>query len=280
MNTSKYKNKVCWITGASSGIGASLAVALSHLDAFLVLSARSVENLEKVRARCANPAKVAIIRCDMEDLEKLSSVAMQSWEQFCGIDYVFLNAGFAVRDLILNTGIDLFQKEMNINFFSTVLISKTLLPLMQERNSGHFVVTSSLSGRYGVPKLSAYSASKHALHGYFESLRAEHERDGIRVTIITSGLVRTGITLHALKGNGEPYARMEESVAYGISPEHCAMSILNAAARNRYEALVGGPDKYSVWVKRFFPRFLDYVIRNHPLKKMRMVLRLVKTVVP
>jgi short-subunit dehydrogenase len=280
MKTSQYKGKVCWITGASSGIGASLAIALSHLDAFLILSARSLENLQKIRSLCANPDRVYILACDMEDLEGLPAIALTSWEQFCGIDYVFLNAGFAVRDLVMNTGLDLFQKEMNINFFSTVLISKTLLPLMRERNSGHFIVTSSLSGRYGVPKLSAYSASKHALHGYFESLRAEHERDGIRVTIITAGLVKTAITLHALKGNGEPYARMEESVAHGISPEHCAREILHATSRRRNEALVGGADKYSVWVKRFLPGFFDYIIRNHPLKKMRKLQHILKSTIP
>jgi short-subunit dehydrogenase len=123
MKTSKYKNKVCWITGASSGIGEAITIALSQQDAFLILSARSLENLEKVKARCAKPERVAIISCDMHELENLPAIAMQSWDHFCGIDYVFLNAGFAVRDLVLNTSFELFQKEMDINFFSTVLVS-------------------------------------------------------------------------------------------------------------------------------------------------------------
>ena len=269
MRTNKFKNRVCWITGASSGIGEALAIELSRQDAYLILSARSCDKLERVKALCAKPERIIILCGDMEDLQNLPLIARKSWEEFGGIDYVFLNAGFAVRDWVLNTSLELFQKEMNINFFSTVLISKTLLPLMQERRRGHFVVTSSLSGRYGVPKLAAYSASKHALHGYFESLRAEHEKDGIHVTIITAGLVKTGITLHALKGNGDPYAKMEESVARGISPAKCASEILLATIKNKYEALVGGVDKYSVWLKRFFPRLLDYAIRNHPLRRLR-----------
>jgi short-subunit dehydrogenase len=275
MRTPAFKNKICWITGASSGIGEALAIELSRQDAFLILSARSSQNLEKVKSLCARPERVTILCCDMEDLENLPAAALQSWEQFYGIDYVFLNAGLAVRDLVLNTSMELFQKEMDINFFSTVIISKTLLPLMQESRTGHFIVTSSLSGRYGVPKLSAYSASKHALHGYFESLRAEHEKDGIHVTIITAGHVKTGITLNALKGNGEPYAKMVESVAGGISPHACARKIILATSKRKYEALVGGADKYSVWVKRFFPRLLDYTIRNHPLKRLRAVKRLI-----
>ena len=232
MKTDLYQDKVCWITGASSGIGASLAITLSHLGARLILSARTRENLEKVRNQCSQPDKVVILVCDMESVSALSAVARESWSIYNRIDYVFLNAGFAVRDLVLNTDLEMFQKEMNINY-STVMISKALLPLMIPRQSGHFVVTSSLSGRYGVPKLAAYSASKHAVNGYFESLRAEHESDGISVTIITAGLVKTDITLHALKGNGEPYARMEESITRGISPELCASQIVQAVAKKK-----------------------------------------------
>jgi len=279
MSITTFNNKVCWITGASSGIGEALALSLSRQNAFLILSARSAANLEKVKGLCANPDRVAILACDMEQLGELPSIANQSWEIFGGIDFVFMNAGFAVRDLVINTSLELFQKEMDINFFSTVMISKTLLPLMLQMKPGHFVVTSSLSGRYGVPKLSAYSASKHALHGYFESLRAEHEKDGVKVTIITAGFVNTGITLHALRGNGEPFARMEESVAHGISPDECANGILLATAHKKYEALIGGADKYSVWVKRFFPRLLDYAIRNHPLKKIRALEKLIRSLV-
>ncbi|MFI5154211.1 MAG: SDR family NAD(P)-dependent oxidoreductase [Chitinophagales bacterium] len=269
MKPNHYQNKICWITGASSGIGASLAISLSRLGARLILSARTRENLEKVRIQCSDPDKVVILVCDMESLSDLSAVAKESWTIYKRIDYVFLNAGFAVRDMVINTDLEMFQKEMNINYFSSVVISKTLLPFMLERKSGAFVVTSSLSGKYGIPKLAAYSASKHALHGFFESLRAEHEADGIQVTIIIAGLVKTDITLHALKGNGEPYAMMEESITRGISPELCASQIVQAVAKRKNEALVGGIEKYSVLFKRFFPGILTYAIRNHPVRILK-----------
>ena len=158
---------------------------------------------------------------------------------------------------------------MNVNFFGNTVVTKSLLPRMIERGSGTFVVTSSICGRFGVPKLSAYSASKHALHGFYESLRSENEGQGIKVTMITSGLVRTDITVNALKGDGRPYARMQEAVANGISPVSAAKAIIRAVVAEKREVLVGGIDKYGVLVKRFFPGLLAWAIARHPLRRLR-----------
>ncbi len=269
MKTGKFNYKICWITGASSGIGASLAIALTMKGAYVIISARNQEALEKVRASCAHPEKVRILSFDMEDADHLPEFAMKAWNTFNGIDYVFLNAGFAVRDWLMNIELRLIRQVMEVNFFSAVIITKTLLPVMVERQHGHFAVTSSLSGKYGIPKLSAYASSKHALHGFFESLRAEYFKDGIRVTMIVPGLVNTGITVHSLTGDGSVSGKMQEAVANGISPEKCAIKIIDAIAREKNEALIGGQEIYSVWFKRFFPAFWDYMIRNHPLRKAR-----------
>ena len=269
MKASYFNNKVCWITGASSGIGAALADALNSMGAVLILSARNKEKLETIKRSCPYPDQIRILPCDMEETHALPAVAREAWYLFNGIDYIFLNAGMAVRDMIIDTDISLIQKVMNVNFFGNVMLSKSLLPYMRERKSGCFVVTSSLCGKFGVPKLGAYSASKHALHGFYESLRAEYERDGIKVTMITAGLVKTNITLSALKGNGTNYGRMQESVAAGISPETCARSILRAVAGGKYEVLVGAMEKYSVLIKRFFPGLIRMAVTKHPMKKLR-----------
>jgi short-subunit dehydrogenase len=269
MKANSFKNKICWITGASSGIGAALAHSLNSLGASLILSARDQQKLEMVKMNCPNPEKIYILPCDMEAKNALPAIATRAWSAFQGIDFVFLNAGMAVRDLIIHTDLDMIEKVMNINFLGNVVLSKELLPLMTERGRGCFVVTSSLCGKFGVPKLGAYSASKHALHGFYESLRAEHEKDGIRVTMITAGLVRTNITLHALRGNGSLYGKMQESVAAGISPETCANKILRAVAQGKCEALIGAREKYSVWVKRFFPGLLRLAITRHPMERLR-----------
>jgi short-subunit dehydrogenase len=269
MKTKTFENKICWITGASSGIGAALAQTLSSMGAFLILSARDQQRLEMIKMQCANSEKIHILLLDMEAKTALPSVANKAWDLFQGIDYVFLNAGMAVRDMIIDTDLAMIEKVMNVNFLGNVVLTKELLPLMQKRGNGCFVVTSSLCGKFGVPKLGAYSASKHALHGFYESLRAENERYGIRVTMITAGLVRTNITLRALKGDGSLYGKMQESVGAGISPETCAYKILKAVAKGKCEALVGSLEKYSVWFKRFFPGLLRIAITRHPMHRLR-----------
>ena len=265
----QFRGRICWITGASSGIGAELARQLNTSGAYLILSARNAAGLEAVKNSCTYPDKVTILPCDMEKPEALADVADKAWKMFNGIDYVYLNAGMAIRDMVVNTELDMIQKVMNVNFFSNTVVTKALLPRMIGRGSGAFVVTSSICGRFGVPKLSAYSASKHALHGFYESLRSENEGQGIKVTMITSGLVRTNITVNALKGNGRPYAKMQEAVAGGISPVSAAKAIVRAVVAKKREVLVGGIDKYGVLVKRFFPGMLAWAIARHPLRRLR-----------
>ncbi len=269
MNTTPFNNKICLVTGASSGIGKSLALKLNSLGAIVILTARNQANLEMVKANCQYPDKIRILPWDMEQIKTIESFALEAWNLYHHIDFVYLNAGMAIRDMIHHTDLEMVYKVMNINFFSNVVLSKALLPYMREKKQGHFIVTSSLCGKFGIPKLSAYSASKHALHGFFESLRAEYEPDGIKVTMITAGLVKTDITVHALKGNGTIYGKMQASVAGGISPEACAGEIVKAVAAGKYEALIGGIEKYSVLIKRFFPGLLRMAITRHPMKKLR-----------
>jgi short-subunit dehydrogenase len=269
MKNLKFQNKVCWITGASSGIGAALAVALNRAGAYLILSSRNAGRLNEVKQACAFPEKIEIILCDMEKTESLNTAAVTAWKIFDHIDYVFLNAGVAVRDLVINTEFDMVEKVMTVNFFSNAIITKALLPLMRERGSGRFVVTSSICGKVGVPKLSAYAASKHALHGFYDSLRVECAEYRIGITIITAGFVRTDITRNALLGDGTAYGRMQEAVAHGMAPDNCAKQIIEAVAIGKREALIGGPEKYGVWINRFFPALYASFISKHPLKKLR-----------
>ena len=271
MKTTQFNNKICLITGASGGIGKALVHKLNSLGAFVIITSRKKEDLELVKAGCSYAEKIRILPFDMEDIKMIGDFVQEAWSLFHHIDFVFLNAGMAVRDMIHDTDMEMVNKVMNINFFSNVMLSKSLLPYMREKKHGHFIVTSSLCGKFGVPKLSAYSASKHALHGYFESLRAEYETEGIKVTMITAGHVKTDITVHALRGNGAVNGKMQASIAGGISPELCAEKMINAVAAGKCDVLVGGIEKYSVLLKRFFPGFLRVIITKHPMKKLRAI---------
>jgi len=273
MKRTHFENKVCWITGASSGIGAALALTINRLGANVIVSSRNLLRLDALRSNCDYPERVKILPCDMEAGESLAGVVREAWKLFDGVDYVFLNAGIAVRDLVENTELATIQKVMNINFFSNTVIARALLLLMVDRGGGHLVLTSSLSGRFGVPKLSAYSASKHAVNGFVESLRAEYEDKRVKVTIATVGLVKTDIALNALRGDGTMSGKDQESIAQGITPEQCARSIVRAVAANKREVLVGGMEVCSVFVKRFFPGLHASMIGKHPVKRIRGLLR-------
>ena len=269
MKANFFNNKVCWITGASSGIGAALANELNTAGALLILSGRNSEKLMSVKNSSVCPENISILSFDIENTGALKGIAHEAWNLWGGIDYVFLNAGMAVRDMIVKTDLDMIEKVMNINFLSNVALAKALLPLMLEQKSGCFVVTGSLSGKFGVPKLGAYSASKHALYGFFESLRAEYESGGIKVTMITAGFVRTDITLNALQGNGMPYGKMQKAVGAGISPESCAHQMIKPVSAGKYDALIGSLEKYFAVIKRFFPGLIRWGVTKHPMKILR-----------
>ncbi len=139
---------------------------------------------------------------------------------------------------------------------------------------GQFVVVGSLSGKYGGPLLSSYAASKHALHGFFESLRAETHSDNIRITFVIPGFIRTPIATHALTRNGGTFGRTLDVHERGMDPDECAERILRAVERGKREALVGGLEVYSVHMHRFFPATFEALIRNHPVKRLNRLKRL------
>lgn len=262
------KNKVIWITGASSGIGEALAYSFAHHGAKLILSSRNVKALEKVKKNCIGThSEIHILPLDLSKLKTLNTRAEQALNIFGRIDIMIHNAGVALRDYAANTDIEIDKKIMNTNYFGPVILTKSILSSMQEKKSGHFIIISSVSGKYGVPKLSSYCASKHALHGFFESLRAEVTENNIKITMVVPGFVRTNITVNALKGDGTKYSKMMPVQRNGMTPSQCAQKILEALLKNREEALIGRLEILSVYCKMFLPVFFSKIIRNHPVKK-------------
>jgi short-subunit dehydrogenase len=151
---------------------------------------------------------------------------------------------------------------MRVNYFGAVALTKALLPSMIARHGGHFVVVSSLVGIIGSPMRSGYSASKHALHGFFDSLRAEHHDDGIRVTIVCPGFVRTDVSVHALTGHGAPQGTMDAATARGIEPDVCAQRIVRGVEHGERELYVGGRETVAVYLKRYWPAAFERMLRR------------------
>jgi short-subunit dehydrogenase len=256
----KIDGAVAWVTGASSGIGEALAYGLSRRGARLILSARRAEALERVRAACTNPGAHIALPFDLADAGAIPAVAAQAIEQAGRVDLLVNNGGVSQRALAQDTTLDVDRRLMEVNYFSAVALTKAVLPSMLERGQGHIAVVSSIAGRVGPPYRTAYAASKHALHGFFDALRAEVWDAGLRVTIACPGFIRTNISVNALSGDGTLHGKMDDNQAEGLSPEACAEQIIQAIEGDRAEVLIGGKETLGVYLKRFTPGLLNVLL--------------------
>ena len=259
---SKIKDSVVWLTGASSGIGEQLAYQLAEKGAKLIISSRRKDELERVKANCKSET-VEILTIDLEDSFSLVQRVKEAVTFFGDIDILINNGGVSQRDTILNTTLDVDRKLMEVNYFGSITLSKELLPRMAERKKGHHVIVTSTVGIINTPFRSGYGASKHALHGFYDVLRAEHHDDNIKVTIILPGYIKTNISYNALVGDGSRQDKMDPGQAKGMSPEECARLTIKAIEKNKNAAYIGGlKEKMGIYLKRFWPGAAAKAIRK------------------
>lgn len=256
MDTST-KRKTYWITGASSGIGKAFAVEASLRGHQLILSSRSEGTLKQVREECAYPERVIVLPLDLSQSDELPEKVPMAIGMAGGrIDVMVHCGGISQRSLVTETDLSVDRKVMEIDFFGTVALTKALLPHFIENQAGQFAVVTSLMGKFSSPKRSGYCAAKHALHGFFNALRAEHTEDNVKVTMICPGFVRTNISRNALVGDGSAQETMDEATNHGISPTKCAKKMYKAIQKEKAEVYIGGKEVLGVYVHRFFPALL------------------------
>ncbi|TFV97894.1 SDR family oxidoreductase [Algoriphagus kandeliae] len=253
---------VIWITGASSGIGEACAKKFCQEGYQVIISSRKEAELERVKNTCIHPDRVKILPLDLADQSDFEHTVKQAVSLFGKVDILLHNGGISQRSLIKETDLEVDRKLMEVNFFGTVALTKAILPYFMERKSGHFAVVTSLVGKFASPYRSAYAASKHALHGFFDTLRAEHYQDNIAVTLICPGFIRTQVSVNALTGDGSSLGKMDDAQAKGMSPESCANAIFKAIQKQKEEVLVGGKEIYAVYLKRFFPHIFSKILRK------------------
>lgn len=258
------KGKVVWITGASSGIGEALAYAFARSGAKLVLSARRASELIRVKENCKmNVDDVLVLPLDIEHTETFAPALQTVLNRFGTIDVLVNNAGISQRSLVKETPLAVDKRLMDINYLGTVALTKTVLPTMLGKQQGQVVVVTSAVGKFGSPWRSGYSASKHALHGFFDAMRAELYDDNIKVLLVCPGFVRTNVSINALNEKGEPLKQMDEATAKGLSPDDVANQILRAIENGKEEVVIGGlKEKFGVWMKRHFPSIFSIMIRK------------------
>ena len=258
-----FTNKVVWITGASSGIGEALTYAASAAGARVIVSSRRVEELERVRLACADPEQVKVLPLDLLDIPSFAAITARAIALFGQIDVLVHNGGISQRGLIMETSLDVQRQVMEVDYFSYVALTKAVLPYFAERKAGYFVVMSSVMGKIGTPMRSAYAAAKHALHGFFDCLRAEVSPLNIQVTILTPGYIQTNISLNAVTKDGAKLGKLSANIKGGLAADKAAAQILRVLEKGKFEAYIGKPgvEKMALWINRFAPGVL---IRQAP----------------
>lgn len=261
-----FRGKVVLVTGASHGIGEHIALGFGAAGARLVLAARRVEELERVAGRCRNAAEksgrgadagTVVVPTDLSDPAQCERLVSRAIAAFGRIDVLVNNAGLGmwarvddVRDL------SIFERVMRVNYFGAVHCTLHALPHLKAAR-GRIVCVSSLAGRTGVPLRSGYAASKHAMAGFFDSLRIELRRTGVSVTLICPGFVGTGAQGRNLGADGTPLGTSPVNAAAAMTPEACARITIDAAAARRREVVIGVGGRIGLWLKLFAPQFVD-----------------------
>ncbi|NDC60952.1 MAG: SDR family oxidoreductase [Betaproteobacteria bacterium] len=251
------------ITGASDGIGAELARQLARrhgLQAMLVLAARNASNLQAVAAECnALGARTLIMPTDVTDQQQCQYLVETTVRQLGSLDILINNAGVSAQALLQDVPADrLFWYEdlMRVNLWGSVYCTHTALPYLKASH-GRIVAVSSLAGMVGVPGRTAYSASKFAMAGFFEALRAEVKDAGVSVTIAYPGVVRTNIRLHGLNAKGENAGVSGLREEQAMSTQECARQIIYAMVRRRREVVMTAQGKAARFIKLIFPGLVD-----------------------
>jgi len=268
-----FCEKIVWVTGASSGFGRALCLALCQQAQLggLILSARRVDELERVKSKCLEMSpglRVEVVALDLAEISALPAVARQAQGLFGKIDILVNNAGVGFRGLGQETSVEVDQRIMNIDFFGGVALVKAVLPDWLLRRSGHVVQVSSVQAFFGLPGRTAYAAAKHAAVGFYDSLRAEVEESGIYVTTICPGYIQTEHSQNALKGEGVKYP--EGHTSKGVPPEVLAPKVLAAIARRQAELVPAALDaRVARLLRTMCPGVLFWIMKKRARKEAR-----------
>jgi dehydrogenase/reductase SDR family protein 7B len=257
-----FENKIIWVTGASSGIGEEMCKQLANHNSILILSARTEETLIRIKSSLKNSDKHLVLPLDLEKTETFKPALNLILNKFGRLDMLFNNGGVSQRSEVYKTSLEVDRKIMEINYFGNIALSKIVLPHFQEQKSGHFVITSSIAGKFGFYLRSAYSAAKHALHGYYESLALENIKNNISITILCPGKINTPISTNALRGDGMKHNIMDHNQETGMPVDECVRQILHAVSKKKREVLVGNKEILTVYIKRFFPSLFWKIIQK------------------
>ncbi|UCD38972.1 MAG: SDR family oxidoreductase [Fidelibacterota bacterium] len=255
------------VTGASSGIGRELARQLAARGARVALGARREQELMEVAKECDELGGEALaILTDVSAQNQCKALIEQAVQAWGGIDMLINNAGISMHARFEDiSDLGIYERIMRVNYLGAVACTHYALPYLKA-SRGRIVVISSLAGKTGVPTRTGYSASKHALHGFFDALRVELSGSGVSITIICPGYVATGIRRYIVGPDGRPENRSYQNETRFASVASCAGTILQSAERRKREVVMTATGKAGQFVKLFFPGLIDRIAQ----KKVRL----------
>jgi short-subunit dehydrogenase len=269
------------ITGASQGIGKALAEAASRWGGRVLAAARSSDQLQELAKELrAQRGEIQVVTADVTQADDRRKMVQAALEHFGGLDILINNAGIGATGHFAEAGSDRLRKIMEVNFFGLTETTRACLPLLLKGTNPAIVNISSIAGKRGIPARSEYSASKFAVQGFSEALRAEVAKDGIDVLIVCPGLTQTNFSHNML----EQKALLPMDHLRGMTADQVAVATLRAIQNNRRETCLTFQGRLMVLVSRFFPRLADRIaarrVRSLFQEEMAERRRLKATAVP
>jgi short-subunit dehydrogenase len=263
MASSIFKDKVVVITGASSGIGRELAYQLAEQGALLSLAARNGERLAAIAKECqARGGRAIAIVTDVSEQAQCAQLIQRTAENYDRIDILVNNAGITMwANFEEVSDISFYEQIIRVNYLGSVYCTYYALPFLK-KTKGQIIAISSLAGKNGIPKRSGYAASKHAMVGFFDTLRIELEEHGISVTMVYPDFVATETRKRAFGADGKPIGESPVREKEIMTAEKCAQLIIRAAASRKRELMMTWRGKAGVWVKLIAPGLVDRVAKK------------------
>jgi short-subunit dehydrogenase len=258
-----FSENVVILTGASTGIGEALAHALAERGAWLVLAARNAQKLETVAAECrARGGRALVVATDVTDEVECRELVEHAVAEYGRVDTLINNAGLSMW-MKLEDVEDLSTIEylMRVNFFGSMYCTYYALPYLKQ-TKGRIVAVASVAARTGIPTRTGYSASKHAMVGFFESLRIEVEDDGISVTIAFPDFVASGMHTRSLGADGKPLGHNPLQVDKLMTSEECAGLIIDGTAARKRQIVMSNRSRFGQWLKLIAPGKVDQIAKR------------------
>ncbi len=260
---SYFSKKNILITGASSGIGRALAIAMADKEVSILLAARNTEKLAQVQIECLKKgANCEIYLLDVSSEDSIRQFSEQVREKYAQIDVLINNAGISQRSQAEETALQVDRRIMEVNFFGQVHLTKQLWPLLCNSAHANIVLISSVVGTFGFPQRSAYSASKHALEGFFESWMLENTRNNIHFTTVSPGRIQTNISSAALKGDGSSHNKMDDGQLNGIPAEVCAAKIIAGIQKNKRKVYIVQKEMILIVLRKLWPSLFIKLVKK------------------